>query len=317
MGRHEQHAALWGRKAARTTEATHVTTSTKVARVPELFSLEEEPGGGRPAPLPEVAGRQVRLEAAIWELVCPFVQILDLPVPQMVDFVADALRILDLPMAAQVIEVPKISQDIIPQRSVDLVPQLVEQLVEVPTVLSPLRIAEQIVGTPVPRGRGQRRVQGFLPRQSPTATPSSVERISERTVEQIVDISPGGGLGQASASSAGATDEEFTGGFSHLSPMEKSAECRAGGECAAGWHVSSSTLSARQMARAGEPVVSDGSDEWVLMRDGDTGQTFYWNRRTDSTAWDAPAGCRGRLGRGEECKSFCVVLEPGHWSHCA
>ena len=38
--------------------------------------------------------------------VCPFVQILDLPVPQMVYYVADALRILDLPMAEQVIEVP-------------------------------------------------------------------------------------------------------------------------------------------------------------------------------------------------------------------
>ena len=32
-----------------------------------------------------------------------------------------------------------------------------------------------------------------------------------------------------------------------------------------GLHVSSSTLSAHQMARAGEPVGSVGSDEWVLM----------------------------------------------------
>ena len=70
-----------------------------------------------------------------------------------------------------------------------------------------MRIAEQIVGIPVPRGR----VQGFLPQQSSTATPSSLERISERTVEQIVDISPGGGLGQGSASSAGPADEDFTG----------------------------------------------------------------------------------------------------------
>ena len=41
--------------------------------------------------------------------VCPFVQILDLPVPQMVDNVLDALRRLDLPIAEQVIDVPKIS----------------------------------------------------------------------------------------------------------------------------------------------------------------------------------------------------------------
>ena len=84
-----------------------------------------------------------------------------------------------------------------------------DQLVEVPTILSPLRIAEQIVGIPAPRGR----VQGFLPEQSSTATTSSLERISERTVEQIVDISPGGGLGQGSASAAGAADEDFTGWF--------------------------------------------------------------------------------------------------------
>ena len=87
---------------------------------------------------------------------------------------------------------------------------------EVPTVLSPLRIAEQMVGIPVPRGRGERRVQGFLPRQSSTATPPSVECISERIVEQFVDISPGGGLGQGSVSSGGSADEDFTGGFSHF-----------------------------------------------------------------------------------------------------
>ena len=50
---------------------------------PELFSLEEEPGGGLPAPLSEVAGRQDKVEDL--GSVCPFVQILDLPVPQMVE----------------------------------------------------------------------------------------------------------------------------------------------------------------------------------------------------------------------------------------
>ena len=77
---------------------------------------------------------------------------------------------------------------------------------------SPFGSAEQIVDTPVPRGRGEGRVQGFLPRQSSTATPS-VESISERTVEQNVDTSPGVGLGQGASSSAGPADEEFTGFF--------------------------------------------------------------------------------------------------------
>ena len=178
------------------------------------------PQGGRPAPLPEVAGWQVRLERHAMEdlgTVCPFVQILDLPVSQTVDYVADALRILDCPMAEQAIEVPKISCCPCPSRSPVPGPQSAEQLVEVPTVLAPLRIADQIVGIPVPRGRGQ----GSLPGQSTTATHSSGKRISERiveqivdfpaqTVEQIVDTSPGGGLGRGSASSAGAADEDFT-----------------------------------------------------------------------------------------------------------
>ena len=137
--------------------------------------------------------------------------------PQMVDYVADALRILDFPIAEQVIEVPKISCSPCPSRSPIPEPQSAELLVEVQTVLSPLRIAEQIVDTPVPRGRGQ----GFLPEHSSTAISSSGKRISERTVEQIVDISPGGGLGQGSSSSAGPAYEDFTGVFSHISTRKK------------------------------------------------------------------------------------------------
>ena len=195
-----------------------------VARGPELFSLEEEPGGGRPAPLPKVAGWQERVERHVMEdlgSVCRFVQILDLPVPQTVDNVTDALRFLDLPLAEQVIKVPKISCSPCPSRSLVPEPQSAEQLVEVPTVLSPSHIAEQIVGIPVPRGRGKRRVQGFVPEQSSTATSPSLERISERTVEQIVDISPGDVLGLGSASSTGAAYENFTGFFSALFPMVK------------------------------------------------------------------------------------------------
>ena len=83
------------------------------------------------------------------------------------------LQGFDSHVPVQVIEVPKISQDIIPQRSVDLVPQMAEQLVEVPTVLTPTRtavqIAEQIVGIPVPLGR-HGRLPGSLPGQGSTAS---------------------------------------------------------------------------------------------------------------------------------------------------
>ena len=137
--------------------------------------------------------------------VSPYVQILDALVPQAEDHALEFFR-LDLPVAEQVIDVPKISSSSCPSRAVLNEPQVVEQLVEVPTLLSVAvlqqRTAEQIVDTPVPRGRGQ----GFLP--------ASGKRISERTVEQIVDIpSSGGGLGHGASSSAGPADEEFTGSF--------------------------------------------------------------------------------------------------------
>ena len=55
-------------------------------------------------PLSEAAGWQDRVKRHVMEdlgTVCPYVQILDLPVPQMVGDVTDTLRILDLPVAEQ------------------------------------------------------------------------------------------------------------------------------------------------------------------------------------------------------------------------
>ena len=85
----------------------------------------------------------------------PIVQILDALVPQMVDQLVDVLRLSDTVFPEQVIDVPKISQDSIQQRPVDRDlrhSQMAEQLVEVPTVLSPSLLAEQIVDIPVPCG---------------------------------------------------------------------------------------------------------------------------------------------------------------------
>ena len=46
------------------------------------------------------------------------------------------------------------------------------------------------------------------------------------------------------------------------------------------------------MARAGEPVDSDGSIEWVKLHVGETDQTYHWNRRTRETTWRAPEGVK-------------------------
>ena len=63
------------------------------------------------------------------------VQILDVPVPQMVDQLVDVLKLLDTAIPEHVIAVPKIPQDSIPHRAV-FEPQLAEQLVEVPTAVT-------------------------------------------------------------------------------------------------------------------------------------------------------------------------------------
>ena len=45
-----------------------------------------------------------------------------------------------------------------------------------------------------------------------------------------------------------------------------------------GGYVSSSTLSAHQMARVGEPADSDDSIVWVKLHVAETDKTYYWNR---------------------------------------
>ena len=132
----------------------------------------------RPPPLAEVRP-SVRAQRHVAEQladIAPMVQILDSPVPQTSEQLLEVFRLLDTQMPVeQAIAVPKISLDRIPQRSFVLTPQSAEQLVEVPTVLTPtriaLQIAEQIVDTPVPRGR----VYVSLPGQS-----SSSRRGDER-----------------------------------------------------------------------------------------------------------------------------------------
>ena len=89
------HHSSRGQKMARAGVWEHEQNNTaKIWKPPtpqpELFSLEEEPGGGLPAPLSEVAGWQERVQRHCVEHlaeVCPIVQILDadVPVPLLVE----------------------------------------------------------------------------------------------------------------------------------------------------------------------------------------------------------------------------------------
>ena len=79
------------------------------------------------------------------------------------------------------------------------------------------------------------------------AVSSPAERISERTVEQIVDISPGDDRGQGSSSSAGPADEDFPGVFRTFPHGKK---VRSAGQVSADLprHVSSSTPAAQPVS---------------------------------------------------------------------
>ena len=155
----------------------------------------EAPAAGRPAPLLEVLPQERVQQRTAEQIVdpVPVVPLLHAFVPQMVEQLVDILAPLDFRVAEQVIEVPKIVCPPRAARTVLRAPQTADQLVEVPTIISYSsllqRTMEQNVAIPV-RGRGGRNVdlQGFLPGQGPTAPYSSLERISERIVEQIVTL---------------------------------------------------------------------------------------------------------------------------------
>ena len=94
----------------------------------------------RPPPLVDVRPSSCAQRHIMEDLgeLAPSVQLLDLPVPQMVENVTDTLlRILDFPIVEQVIAVPTVSCSPCPSRSRVPEPQSADQLVEVPTVLSP------------------------------------------------------------------------------------------------------------------------------------------------------------------------------------
>ena len=270
---------------------------------PELFSLEEEPGGGLPAPLSEVAGRQEKVVRHVVEdlgSVCPVVQILDLPVPHRMDQLAellnleedvlDAGRLLDRPISEQVIEVPKISLDVIPLRT--MVPwQLVEVIVSFSSLQGLLwtfqfRVVEVVSVTEVFKV-SQDRVQQRIVVRFPCGEPS-------RTLTfQFPDRT----LHPASTSSVFVTEC-----FSHFSPSAK-VTSHPGSE------LPGSSTAAAQL---------EGSVEWVRF-----GRSTLAGRTSDVlTVLASPAGVDvvwygekdeegGVLAQGHACLFILPPLPPG------
>ena len=143
------------------------------------------PPGTRPTPLVEVQPQGAMVQhSGIFELE----QILDVPVLQVVEQPEEVVSFFcnSVPaVAEQVIEVPKLSLPVCAVRRAALPePQLVEQLVEVPTVLSysllQQRIAEQTIDIAVPRRGGGARggLQGSSQGQGSTAVCGADEVVS-------------------------------------------------------------------------------------------------------------------------------------------
>ena len=219
---------------------------------PELFQLyEEEPGGSRPLCLGEPREPQEKVQQCTVEQVAdvvPMVQILNTPWLLGEDQVVEVLRKLDVPAVEQVIAVPLISLDRVPQLSAIRRPQKAEQLVEVPTESAyslaviavqalgrraAAALAEQIVYNPVPQVRrgGGGGLQGLRAGQGSTVA----------DVEQMVDIpvplgrwEGGGGVqgflpGQGSTASSSSrlhddADEGIQEVFFALFPSPKKCE---------------------------------------------------------------------------------------------
>ena len=98
----------------------------------------EAPAAGRPAPLLEVRPQE-RVQRRTAEQIVdpvPVVPMLFMVEPQMVEQLVDIYSRLDLRVAEQVIEVPKIMCPPHAARTVLRAPQTAEQLVEVPTIIS-------------------------------------------------------------------------------------------------------------------------------------------------------------------------------------
>ena len=277
------------------------------AAAAEYFPMTPEAGGrlaagGRPTGLVEPRGPQERvLRHTVEHIVdlSPFVQILDVPVQQVVDQLVDLMKHFDTQSPVeQDIAVPKISLDRIPQSFVDRCrPQMAEQLVDVPTVVSYSSLqqqsAEQNVDIPVPGTRGDHQgLRGFHPRQG-----------SQRTVGQIVDKPVHGGRPQGflpdpglAARSAVSRDELGQRVFRTFPRSKKSAEVSGQSSARVHAHSSSSELSAHQMPAR--------DDLWVQINIDDD-RTYYWNRQERTSHWDMPLGIR----------SGCVRMNDGLFVH--
>ena len=288
----------------------------------ELSSDDGRPTGGeRPAALSEPwpQGKMERHDGIAYELV----QALDAPVLQTVEQLPNVVQFLatQLPVIAEpVIEVPKILPHDIPPRRFCREPQLVEQLVEVPTVVSwsmLQRTMEQNVDIPAVGGCGTGGgLSGFLPGQYSLTAEQIVDnpvpswrfrgdfqglhrgQSSTAFFEQIAD--PGGGpqnfLSVQGPAVSSSISPEHAGslGFRTFSSSEKSAEV-------AGQEDEKSTPAAYEVRHAAR------DDLWVQIMTDD--EPYFWHRVEQTSVWRMPPGTRPAWVRTRDGLFFHIETE--------
>ena len=131
-------AGEWGSELNYTAKIRRTPTPQAAGTVFYPMDVDDVPvAGSRPDRLTEVRPQERVLRRTVEQAgdVVPGLPALGAPVPQMVDTAAEVVRFFaSLPVVAeQVIEVPAVSEDPIPQRALLRAPQLAEQLVDVPT----------------------------------------------------------------------------------------------------------------------------------------------------------------------------------------
>ena len=222
------------------------------------------------------------------------------------------LSLLDFRVAEQVIEVPKILLDDVPERTAVRVTQLAEQLVEVST---PVSCMEQIADIPVP-GRG---VSGSLLGSLP------VQSTAKRTASQFADFPVPGRGGSDCLPGFHVSQERISERIEQIGADGDFPSRRAGprvvlprqGSAVAGAEQLADIVSSggphgflpgQSSTASPGPVHVDvhlpDSAEWVQLRDDATSKPYFWNRRTRATMWKPPPGIRvvwvGEKGSGGE-----------------
>ena len=288
--------ALRSQKTARA-EATNTaprSQTTSVAGDTEFFSLfEEELGGTRPDRMYEVRPQERDQRHTVEQIVDTvlFAPSLDVPVPQMGNQLVDVCRLFDVLIPEQAIEVPKISPTPrLPRRRRVRFAEQTGRTVGGSTDDHLLFFFTADCGAERQHSsswswRATSRSSRFSPRQRSTAVHASLERSSERIVEQIVDSRVlGGGF---SASSSSSREHAGEGVFRTFPRIKKSPKLGSHSGAELLPESSPSTLSAHQMANDERTSMVDANGHAWVRLDTALG-TFWQNLDTGHQQWRPP-----------------------------